>query len=215
MDKETTERMNEDEAAFLQEKAELYKRKTALKKEQTQEAENGKKEEKKKRSGNRMEFTLQLSAKELWQFSLYHANGGMLGIFNLLFTVAAFYLLVTKWTAVTIPYRILLIVCVLLFTVWLPLLLYNKARKQAKSPAVKNPMTLSFGEDGLVVSQNGQEAEFSWDQMARMDKAHGITVLYMDRVHAYLIPKKVLGDREEAFYEMVRRHLPKERRKRI
>ena len=36
-----------------------------------------KKEEtgKKKPGGKRMEFTVQLSARELWMFSLYHANG--------------------------------------------------------------------------------------------------------------------------------------------
>ena len=176
-----------------------------------------KKEEtgKKKPGGKRMEFTVQLSARELWMFSLYHANGGLLGIFNLLFTAAALFLLITKWGSVTTMYRVLLIVCVLLFTVWQPLLLYNKARKQAKSPSVKNPMILSFGEEGLWVSQNGQEAGFLWDQMGRMDKAWGLTVLYMDRVHAYLLPNRVLGEDAEAFYEMVRKHLLKERRRRI
>lgn len=185
------------------------------KEEKTEIPEKKEEAGKKKPGGKRMEFTVQLSAKELWMFSLYHANGGMLGIFNILFTAAALFLLVTKWSSVTTMYRILLIVCVLLFTVWQPLLLYNKARKQAKSPAVKNPMVLSFGEEGLWVSQNGQEAGFSWEQMGRMDKAWGLTVLYMDRVHAYLLPNRVLGEQAEAFYDMARKHLPKGQRRRI
>ncbi len=85
-------------------------------------------------------FHIQITARELWGFSMYHSNKGYLGIFNLLFTLAALWLLVTKWGNFTIPYRLLLIVCALMFTVWQPFLLYLKARKQAKGKMVKEPM---------------------------------------------------------------------------
>lgn len=160
-------------------------------------------------------FEVKLDVKDLWQFSMYHANAGMLGIVNLLFTLAALFLIVTRWGMLTTPYRALLVVCALMFTVWQPLLLYHKARKQAKATAVKEPMLLVFGEEGLKVEQNGQEALFAWDQMGRLDKMPTMVILYMDRVHAYLLPKSVMGNREEEFYEMVREYLPKERRRRI
>lgn len=160
-------------------------------------------------------FEVKLDVKDLWQFSMYHANAGMLGIVNLLFTLAALFLIVTRWGMLTMPYRALLVVCALMFTVWQPLLLYHKARKQAKATAVKEPMLLVFGEEGLKVEQNGQEALFAWDQMGRLDKMPTMVILYMDRVHAYLLPKSVMGNREEEFYEMVREYLPKERRRRI
>lgn len=160
-------------------------------------------------------FEVKLDVKDLWQFSMYHANAGMLGIVNLLFTLAALFLIVTRWGMLTTPYRALLVVCALMFTVWQPLLLYHKARKQAKATAVKEPMMLVFGEEGLKVEQNGQEALFAWDQMGRLDKMPTMVILYMDRVHAYLLPKSVMGNREEEFYEMVREYLPKERRRRI
>lgn len=162
-----------------------------------------------------LRFEVKLGVKDLWQFSMYHANAGMLGIVNVLFTLAALFLIVTRWGTLTTPYRALLVVCALMFTVWQPLLLYNKARKQAKGPAVKEPMILTFGEEGLRVTQNEQEAVFSWEQMGRLDKMPTMVILYMDRVHAYLLPKSVMGEQEEPFYEMVRAHLPKERRRRI
>ncbi len=59
-------------------------------------------------------FHIQITARELWGFSMYHSNKGYLGIFNLLFTLAALWLLVTKWGNFTIPYRLLLIVCALM-----------------------------------------------------------------------------------------------------
>ena len=61
-------------------------------------------------------FPVTLNAAELWKFSMYHANKGYLGVFNVLFTIAAVYLLITQWAVVSGPYRVLLVMCVLMFT---------------------------------------------------------------------------------------------------
>lgn len=160
-----------------------------------------------------MKFEVKLTAKELWQFSMYHANAGATGLFNVIFTAAALFLLIFRWETLTVAYRLLMFGCVLIFTVLQPLLLYGKVRKQAKMPAMAAPMYLTFREEGLQVEQNDQVASFPWEQMARMDKKPTMVVLYMDRVHAYLLPKKILAEQEEAFYELVKTYLPKERRK--
>ena len=160
-----------------------------------------------------MRFEVKLTAKELWQFSMYHANAGFTGLFNLIFTAAALFLLVFRWGELTVAYRLLLVGCVMIFTVLQPLLLYGKVRRQAKIPAMAEPMYLTFREEVLQVEQNGQDALFTWEQMGRLDRKPTMAVLYMDRVHAYLLPKAVLGEQEPAFYEMAKAHLPKERRK--
>ena len=95
-------------------------------------------------------FPVTLNAAELWKFSMYHANKGYLGVFNVLFTIAAVYLLITQWAVVSGPYRVLLVMCVLMFTVWQPGTLYLKAKRQAQAPAVREPMVLSFGDDGVM-----------------------------------------------------------------
>ena len=46
------------------------------------------------------QFHVQVTAKNLWMFSMYHSNKGYLGIFNLLFTLASLYLLVVRWSEV-------------------------------------------------------------------------------------------------------------------
>lgn len=160
-------------------------------------------------------FEVRLTAKDLWAFSMYHSNGGFRGIFNLLFSLAALFLLVFRWGTLTVPYRLLLVVCVLLFTVWQPFLLYTKARRQAKAPVIRDPMRLTFDKNGLKVEQNEQAVEFTWDQMGRMDKMPSMIVLYMDRVHAYLLPRAVIGEQEEELCQLARKYLPKERRRKI
>lgn len=163
----------------------------------------------------KFEFQVKLTAKELWLFSLYHSNRGMIGIFNIIFSAAAIFLLCFTWSTVSASYRVLLIICAMMFTVWQPGLLYLKAAKQAKTPAVKDPMGLSFSDSGIVVTQSDQTMELEWDHIGRVDGVPNMLIFYMDRIHAYLIPKDVLGEQEEGFRALLREKLPPERRKRI
>ena len=213
----------EREAAFQEKRtlAEAYRRRKAeqekAKGEARQNGQDSDPEEGKEKPVRRpdLRFTVDLTAKDLWQFSMYHSNSGFMGIFNVLFTLGCLYLLISGWGTLSIPYRAVLAVGALMFTVWQPFLLYRKACRQAKGPAVKEPMTLGFDEEGLVVEQNGQTAEFSWEQMARMDRLPKMAVIYMDRVHAYLLPSRVMGGDGERLYELARTHLPKERRRKF
>lgn len=160
-----------------------------------------------------LSFHIKLSAKELWQFSMYHSYRAHLGIINLIFTGAALYLLITQWNSVGAAYRCLLLLCVLMFTVWQPGILFWKAKKQAKNPAVKEPMDLLFSQDGLKVVQMEQEAEFAWEHISRVVKWPTLYVLYMDRIHAYLIPRDQMEGREGELRSLLRDKLPGVRRK--
>ena len=76
-------------------------------------------------------------------------------------------------------------------------------------------MRLVFDDEKLTVSQTDNQAEFTWEQMGLLDAKPSMYILYMDRVHAYLLPKTALADQEEAFRELVTAHLPKEKRRKI
>lgn len=162
---------------------------------------------------NTIRFKVQLTAKDLWRFSLYHANKGMMGVFNGIFTAASVFLLVTRWTTLESNYRVMLIICALMFTVWQPATLYYKAMKQSKRPEVKEPMELVFAEDGAEVFQDGKNMNVPWDQIAKVVKTRSMVVVYLDRVHAYLITNEQMGDQKEAFLAMVREHVPAHLRK--
>lgn len=194
----------------LETKKELYLKK----KEQEEKAKQEQEEPDEASSGPRYAFSVRLGAKDLWKFSMYHSMGGMKGVFNLMFTGVALFLLVARWGELSGGYRALLAVCALIFPVWQPVLLYSKARKQARLPVMQNPMTLTFSEEGLKVEQNEQQVKFQWEQIGRMDAVPSMIVIYMDRVHAYLLPDSVTGEQKEPFCEMARTYLkPSQRRK--
>ncbi len=160
-------------------------------------------------------FHIQMQAKDLWKFSMYHANKGYLLVFNVLFTLASLYLLVTKWGETGAAYRLLLLVCVMMFTVWQPGILFLKALKQAGNDRLKTAMDVVFDKKGFTVSQGEQSMEVAWDEVTKVVRIPGIYVLYMSSIRAYLISDQVLGGEKEAFTGFLRDVLPKERLKRV
>lgn len=162
-----------------------------------------------------LRFEVKPTIMELWQFLLYHANTGVMGVFNILFTFMALFLLLTRFSQLTMPYRLMLAFGALVFTVLQPCDLYRKARRQAKSPAAKDVMVLTFNDAGLRVEQNDRQTAFTWEQIGRMVRKPTMVILYMDRVHVFLLPKRVMGGGEEALCEMARQYLPEKRRRKI
>ncbi|MCI8727948.1 MAG: YcxB family protein [Hungatella sp.] len=161
------------------------------------------------------QYHIQITARDLWGFSMYHSNKGYLGVFNVLFTLAALWLLVTRWGDFNIPYRLLLLVCVLMFTVWQPFLLYLKARKQARTAVIKEPVDMTFSEEGLAVMQGGEKKEASWEQVGSVEYMRGQLIIYMSRNRAFLLPDRVTGQEKEELCQLIRDQVPKGRRKRI
>lgn len=162
-----------------------------------------------------LKIEVKLTAKDLWKFSMHHSNSGMLGIFNVIFTAAALFLLITRWSGLGAGQRLLLVVCALIFTVWQPMLLYWKARRQARQPAVSQPMYLTFDPEGVHVEQNEQNADFTWEQVGRIVELKKMTIIYMDRVHAFLLPERFLNEHQESFSALVSQYLPKGRLRRM
>ncbi len=164
---------------------------------------------------NPLVIEVKLTAKDLWKFSMYHSYRGLQGIFNIIFSVAALFLLAATWSSNSVPYRILLVICALMFTVWQPAILYLKAARQAKKPIIRTPMTLSFGQEEILVSQGKDNLKISWENIGRVDRFRDMLIIYMDRVHAYLLPDSVTGENKEALRGLLKEKLPPERRKRI
>ncbi len=136
---------------------------------------------------------VKLTTKDLWKFSMYHSYQGLQGLFNIIFSAAAVFLLITTWSSNSTSYRVLLIVCALMFTVWQPGILYLKALRQAKTPAIQNVMTLTFDENGILVSQGEESLEIAWENIGKVDRIRDMMILYMDRVQKNCLLKGERG----------------------
>lgn len=164
---------------------------------------------------NPLVLDVKLTAKDLWKFSMYHSYRGFQGVFSFLFSAAALYVLIATWTTATLPYRILIIVCTLMFTVWQPFVLYMKAARQAKRSVIRAGMILSFSAEGIVVTQGQERLELLWENVIMVKRVGKLLIIYMDRIHAYLLPDSVAGEKISELTALMKENMPPERRKRI
>ena len=156
-------------------------------------------------------FRVRMTANDLWRFSMYHVNKGYLGVFNVLFTLAALFLLFFQSEQMLLPQRLLLVVCALMFTVWQPMLLLVKARKQAAGRGMKEPIDMFFGDEGIRAEQGGESVELAWDDVRKVKKIPGELIIYTDRIHAYLLPDTAVGGQREELNKLFHEKLPKEK----
>lgn len=161
------------------------------------------------------QFHIQTEARDLWKFSMYHCNKGYQGMFNLLFTLASLYLLVTRWGETSASHRLLLLLCATMFTAWQPGILFLKALKQAGSERLRVAMDMAFDSRGFAVSQGEQSMEVAWEEVSRVARIPGLYILYMSSIRAYLLTDRALGGSREPFAAFLREVLPKERLKRV
>ena len=79
-----------------------------------------------------MKIVVKMTARDLYDFSMYNSYSGFTGIFNIVFTVGAAAILAVTWNwpTVNMYQRILLVFCILIFTVLQPLLLMQNRRSR-------------------------------------------------------------------------------------
>lgn len=53
---------------------------------------------------------------------------------------------------------------------------------------MKEPMDMTCSAEGILIEQAEQSQQITWDQIVKVEQVEGLLIIYMGRVHAYLIP---------------------------
>lgn len=118
-------------------------------------------------------------------------------IFNIFFTVSMYGYIIYSWSELALPRKIMMLILANMFLIIQPLLLYLKSLRQAKSDTIKNGLSVELNDRGIVVSSNGESAEFPWENGFRSKILPGIIVIYVDTIRAYLLPDRYTGNLKE------------------
>lgn len=156
------------------------------------------------------QFTINTTASDLWQLSMYGIYGSMLGATNLVFTVAMILLTVRFFSSSHIVLKCLLVFACCLFPVIQPLLVYIRARKQAKN--VEKEVYLSFDDQGMHINIGEQKSEIDWSAVRGITKKPTLLVVFSSAHHGYILTNRVLGEQKEAFYNYICSKLEKQTR---
>lgn len=147
------------------------------------------------------QFTYRTKAFDLWQLAMYATYSSIVGVINIIFTVAMFLLCVKFWENANGYIRTLLILGVSLFTFIQPVVVYIRAKRQLAS--VQEDMEIGFDDLGVHVKTESQNSNLKWKTIKGISKKPNMIIVYTTTTHGFILKNKMLGTQKEAFYDYV------------
>ena len=155
-----------------------------------------------------MQIHVKMTEKDLFDFSMYSSYSGAMGVFNVIFTVAALVLLVVTWTWVSVYQKLLLVCCALIFTVLQPAMLHFKSKKQAQMTGFSMPINLTLTDEKIAVEQAGVTGDVLWNQVWSAVRIKSMFIIKVGPTHGYLIPNATVEGREQELIDILKKNLP-------
>ena len=149
----------------------------------------------------RYQYIYRTTALDLWQLSMYYIYGSMVGVCNILFTVAIVALIISRWNEAGGIWRSLMVLGVCLFTVIQPLLSYQRARKQAAQ--ITRDTQLGFADTGIYVKSGDESTQIPWSSIKKVSRKPGMIVVFSDTTHGFILTDRILKTEKDDFYQYV------------
>ena len=136
-----------------------------------------------------IEIDVVLDKKSLNRFLIYHNYSRFSGVIGVVISLAALVGLFWKWGAWTVQQRVILVLLSLLFTVFQPLMLMWKGRKQLMMEEFQIPFHYVFDEDGVTISQNEQSQKVAWKEIRKIKYGKDAIYVYTSTISAFVVPR--------------------------
>lgn len=149
-------------------------------------------------------FEVDISEKDLMNFKLYHNYHSFSGIALAVFGVICLCVCFVSIGTYNVAYTCMMGLFGLLFTVYTPIEMYLKVRRQMKSvKAFSEPVKYTISEEKIVLSQGDVSEDLLWDDVFRVKATGKCVILYITAVRANVIPYRCLGSSAKAFFDII------------
>ena len=103
------------------------------------------------------EFDVELTAGDLYAFSMRHTYGNISGIFGVVISLSCWIILAVRFGVMDTTARIALFIIGCLFTIVQPVMLYSKSKAQARqNKDINAKLHYILSSEGITVSQGEQ-----------------------------------------------------------
>lgn len=156
-----------------------------------------------------MKFQTQLTAKDIFKFSMTYTYSGVSGVMAVLMVIIGFLMLYRGIVLGGGMSQLLFgIVIIALFVVINPMMLYIKAKKQVLSnPVYQQPTYYSLEEEGISVKIGEETGTIDWWRIIKMKHRMGLYIFYTGRQQAFVFPEETLGDKKEEIIDYIMSHM--------
>ena len=149
-------------------------------------------------------FSVQMTAKEIFKFTVYHVYSGFAGIFGIVLSLAALVMLIVSFHSLSDQSKTVLTLVAAWYILIYPIMLYVRAGGQAKrNPSYQKPLFYQIDQSGITVSQEEVSQTVTWDHFVKLVETRTQYLIYTNRVHAFIFPKKEIGIGSDEFNQRV------------
>ena len=159
-----------------------------------------------------LEFDIKLESKDMFRFNMYQTYSGFSGLSSIVFAIIMFGLTVYTYGEIQTVNTVMYIGIGILLLVYIPITLWLRAKQTLKaSPVLSNTLHYAVDEDGFTVTQGESSGVLAWKQIYKMVATKHLVLVYSNRINAYVIPKKQLGEQYVPLAKLAQKKLPKYR----
>lgn len=149
-------------------------------------------------------FSVKMTAKEVYRYTLYHVYHGFSGIFGLCLSLIALVNLIVNFNNMSDQAKTVMIIIALWSTVIDPLMMKSRCKAQFKrTKAYENPLQYCIDEQGVTVSQNEENQTIEWEKLCKIVETKSQFLVYSSRIHAFIFPKSMLDGQAELVKQLI------------
>lgn len=163
------------------------------------------------RQGHVMEeikVEVKINVGDMYHFFMHHTYSRFSGLFSIVFGVVMFVLMAYTYGQVSMGQSFLYFMFGLFFIAFNPLNFYGRAYKLVKkTPIFQEPISYVFNKEGIVTKQKEESATIKWTDIQKVANSNRSIIIYVSKVRANIIPKRVVGDNYTDLVEMIKKNV--------
>ena len=135
-----------------------------------------------------MKIQVKMTARDIFDFSMYSAYSGFAGIFTFVFLILVIGILGYAWSSVAVMQRVMLL-------------------------GYSTPINLDVSDEQIGVEQAGVTGELKWDQIWKVVRIPNMYIIKVGPTNGYLVPFRSIEGRKQEFVDFCKRNLPPKKTK--
>jgi hypothetical protein len=146
------------------------------------------------------QFVYKNTSFDYWQLAMYYTYGSIVGVCNVIFTIAMILLTFKIWGDASSFVRMILLFACGLFPIIQPLGIYSRAKRQA---SLSKEIKISFDESKIYVETNQVSSQVEWKLIKKISKKPNMIIIFSTTTQGFVLTNKVLGMKKDEFYNFV------------
>ena len=140
-------------------------------------------------------FSVQMTWKEIYKFTMYHTYHSFAGIFGLVLSVIALANLIISFDELSDQGKTIMTIVAAWFLIFEPIRMLARSKSQMKlSKAYKKPLDYIISEEGVTVSQDEESQTIEWSRLLKNVETKTQILVYSNRINAFIFPKECFKD---------------------